>query len=150
MLALDLIPEGTELREAVLELLHRKMSGEELDLEPRLEVINVYLEQQIAHFELAASQFRSMGGVADAALDELFRPRCWKYGEKTAAGLQAGKSKRILRRDQPYAFNHQGDRDRSRNALSSARQKSRWSGFMNACLLLWHWNLSRWIRGCKL
>ncbi|MEK8211515.1 nucleotidyltransferase domain-containing protein [Paenibacillus sp. FSL L8-0463] len=73
VLALDLIPEGTELREAVLELLHRKMSGEELDLEPRLEVINVYLERQIAHFELAASQFRSMGGVADAALDELFR-----------------------------------------------------------------------------
>ncbi|WP_342481160.1 hypothetical protein NST07_04950 [Paenibacillus sp. FSL L8-0340] len=29
-------------------------------------------------------------------------------------------------------------------------KKSRWSGFMNACLLLWHWNLSRWIRGCKL
>ncbi|WP_438498191.1 nucleotidyltransferase domain-containing protein [Paenibacillus sp. IHBB 3054] len=73
VLALDLIPEGTELREAVLELLHRKMSGEELDLEPRLEVINVYLEQQIAHFELAASQFGSGGGVADAALDELFR-----------------------------------------------------------------------------
>uniref|UniRef100_UPI00406D4DC6 hypothetical protein n=1 Tax=Paenibacillus sp. FSL L8-0340 TaxID=2954685 RepID=UPI00406D4DC6 len=44
-------------------------------------------------------------------------------GRRQPLDFRRGKSKRILRRDQPYAFNHQGDRDRSRNALSSARQK---------------------------
>lgn len=69
----DLVPEGTELRDTVVRLLARKMSGDELDLEPRLEVINVYLEQQMAHFENVASGFRDGSGIADHTLDELFR-----------------------------------------------------------------------------
>ncbi|MNC15575.1 putative nucleotidyltransferase [compost metagenome] len=69
----DLIPEGTGLREAVDRLLVRKMSGDELNLEPRIEGINKYLEQQINHFEEAAVQFGSGNGVEDNVLDELFR-----------------------------------------------------------------------------
>ncbi|OKP81939.1 hypothetical protein A3844_24065 [Paenibacillus helianthi] len=73
VLVKDLIPEGTELREKVDRLLVRKMSGDELNLEPRLECINKYLEQQISHFEEAAARFGSGNGVEDHVLDELFR-----------------------------------------------------------------------------
>ncbi|WP_019913352.1 nucleotidyltransferase domain-containing protein [Paenibacillus sp. HW567] len=69
----DLIPEGTELRETVERLLVRKMSGDELNLEPRLEIINSYLEQRISHFETVAAQFNQGSGSPDEALDELFR-----------------------------------------------------------------------------
>ncbi|QSF47604.1 nucleotidyltransferase domain-containing protein [Paenibacillus tianjinensis] len=69
----ELIPAGTLLRETVNNLLIRKMSGDELNLEPRLEVINTYLEQQIAYFEEAASRFGPGDGVSYEVLDELFR-----------------------------------------------------------------------------
>ncbi|KWX72991.1 hypothetical protein AMQ84_24100 [Paenibacillus riograndensis] len=69
----DLIPEGSELREAVDRLLVRKKSGDELNLEPRIEGINKYLEQQISHFEESAARFGSGNGVEDNVLDELFR-----------------------------------------------------------------------------
>lgn len=73
VLVKDLIPEGTELRDTVQNLLVRKMSGDELNLEPRLDVINDYLERQISHFEASASHYESGNGIADEKLDELFR-----------------------------------------------------------------------------
>ncbi|GGF83825.1 hypothetical protein GCM10010912_31240 [Paenibacillus albidus] len=69
----ELIPQGTELYGTIQQLLARKMSGDELDLEPRLGVINEYLEQQIAHFEEEASGFGQSEGVPRDVLDELFR-----------------------------------------------------------------------------
>jgi hypothetical protein len=86
----ELIPEGTLLRETVNNLLIRKMSGDELNLEPRLEVINTYLEQQISHFEEVAARFGAGGGVADKVLDELFRSALVEvWGEESlwTAGL---------------------------------------------------------------
>jgi len=73
VLVQDLIPQGSELQEAVQNLLSRKMSGDELNLEPRLDVINTYLEERIAHYETVASAFEQCVGVTDEALDRLFR-----------------------------------------------------------------------------
>ncbi|UQZ35009.1 hypothetical protein C2I18_16650 [Paenibacillus sp. PK3_47] len=69
----DLIPEGSELSDTIQKLLLRKMSGDELNLEPRLDDINDYLERQISHFEAAAPRLDSGNGIADDTLDELFR-----------------------------------------------------------------------------
>lgn len=85
-----LIPEGTPLRETVNQLLIRKMSGDELNVEPRLEVINNYLEQSIAHFEKSAFLFEAAGGVSDAQLDELFYralAEVWDEQDSWPAGL---------------------------------------------------------------
>lgn len=92
VLVSELISEGSEMRECVRELLSRKMSGEELDLEPRLEVINAYLERQIMHFELVASEFETGNGVSDAALDELFRGallEVWGEDSRWTSGVNA-------------------------------------------------------------
>ncbi|MBW4084381.1 nucleotidyltransferase domain-containing protein [Paenibacillus sp. S150] len=71
---------GFPSKDRVNRLLVRKMSGDELNLEPRLEVINKYLESQISHYEEIAVQFGHGNGVADTVLDELFRsalPEVW-------------------------------------------------------------------------
>lgn len=73
ILVQDLIPHGSELQETVQNLLSRKMSGEELNLELRLDVINTYLEERIAHYDTVASAFEQSVGVMDEALDVLFR-----------------------------------------------------------------------------
>ncbi|OWA34492.1 hypothetical protein B9G55_17320 [Saccharibacillus sp. O16] len=75
-----LIPPG-ELRMAVDELLARKKSGVELKAEPRIAVINNYLEQQIEHFEQSAPQMTNSGESVDDRLDPLFRlvlRQAWK------------------------------------------------------------------------
>ncbi|WP_282937438.1 nucleotidyltransferase domain-containing protein [Paenibacillus sp. RC67] len=68
-----LIPEGTDLELAIQSLLIRKKSGEELDLEPRIEPINVFLEQQIEYFEQSAGRMSDTATNRDEQLDELFR-----------------------------------------------------------------------------
>lgn len=76
----ELIPPG-ELRTAVDELVKRKKSGAELKAEPRIAVINSYLEQQIQHFEHIAPQMASPGESVDDRLDPLFRSvlrQAWK------------------------------------------------------------------------
>lgn len=70
----DLIPEGSELRKAVLELLARKKSGDEMDYESRMNPINEYLEKQIAYFEQAAPAIHTTDRIVpDEQLDDLFR-----------------------------------------------------------------------------
>jgi len=68
-----LVPEGSDLREAVEALLARKRAGEELDLEPRIGPINDYLEERIAYFERTAPRMPTGDGQRDERLDELFR-----------------------------------------------------------------------------
>ncbi|ULL13924.1 nucleotidyltransferase domain-containing protein [Paenibacillus sp. H1-7] len=68
-----LIPEESELRSAVNNLLARKKSGEELDDEPRIQCINDYLEERISHFEQAAREAEDLSYQRDTQLDELFR-----------------------------------------------------------------------------
>lgn len=47
----ELIPADTELYQVIGHLLQRKKAGEELDMEPRLSVVNDFIQQQIAYFE---------------------------------------------------------------------------------------------------
>lgn len=69
-----LIPRDSELWQVVQQLLARKKSGEELDLEPRLSVINEYLEEQLQALEQTAAAYLSAKtDNRDGQLDALFR-----------------------------------------------------------------------------
>ncbi|MGG1634850.1 nucleotidyltransferase domain-containing protein [Paenibacillus sp. NRS-1760] len=68
-----LIPEQSELRATVEQLLRRKKAGDELDYEPRLQVINSYLEERMVHFEQIALAMGQGGTAQDNQLDDLFR-----------------------------------------------------------------------------
>ncbi|MGG3837354.1 nucleotidyltransferase domain-containing protein [Paenibacillus thiaminolyticus] len=71
----ELVPEGSELCQAIERLLERKRSGEELDVECRIPSINAYLEDRIEHYERTAVHLRSSAGQQrqDQELDKLFR-----------------------------------------------------------------------------
>jgi uncharacterized protein len=73
VLAKNLLPEGSELKSLVFRLLERKKAGEELDYEPKLRVINDYLEERIAYYEQALQGVPQAAGGQDRLLDELFR-----------------------------------------------------------------------------
>jgi predicted nucleotidyltransferase len=69
-----LIPQDTELWQVVQQLLARKKSGEELDYEPQLSVINGYLEEQLQVLEkIAAAVLSIKENNRDQQLDDLFR-----------------------------------------------------------------------------
>lgn len=68
-----LIPESSELRRVVEELLVRKKSGEELDYEPRLNPINDYLDDRLQELEKIAVSRHSAAENLDDRLDALFR-----------------------------------------------------------------------------
>ncbi|PYI50327.1 hypothetical protein DLM86_29930 [Paenibacillus flagellatus] len=68
-----LIPADSELYTIVQQLLARKKAGDELDLEPRLNPINDYLEERIGYFERTAVHLKSVEVDRDRELDELFR-----------------------------------------------------------------------------
>lgn len=69
-----LIPQDGPLWPVVQQLLVRKRSGEELDLEPRLSVINEYLEEQLQELEKTAVAYLSAKtDNRDGQLDALFR-----------------------------------------------------------------------------
>lgn len=81
-----LLPESGELNAAIQQLLARKIAGEELNHEPRIEVINAFIEQSIGHYERVASQQPVAAGGYDGRLDELFR---WSI---TASDTRRGES----------------------------------------------------------
>ncbi|MFD2661872.1 nucleotidyltransferase domain-containing protein [Paenibacillus thailandensis] len=68
----DIVPDGSELRNVIHELLTRKKAGEEMDYEPRINPINDYLEQKIAYFERTAPRMQAADGMQDERLDALF------------------------------------------------------------------------------
>lgn len=77
----ELVPQGSELKVAIDELLVRKRAGDELDLQPRIDVINDFIEQRIAHIERIASGMMAADVAVDEQLDELFRSvltQVWK------------------------------------------------------------------------
>jgi uncharacterized protein len=53
-------------------LMVRKMAGDEVAMEPRIDVINDFLEQQMEHCSLQADRMEVVG-VDETVLDELFR-----------------------------------------------------------------------------
>lgn len=70
-----ILPEDSELKRVILHLLERKIAGDEMDLEPRIEPINAYIEEKIAYYEQAASAMPEAGSepALDRRLDEMFR-----------------------------------------------------------------------------
>lgn len=67
-----LVPEGT-LKSAIQELLVRKIAGDEMDYEPRINPINEFLEARIAYYDQTASTMQVGEGGQDGQLDALFR-----------------------------------------------------------------------------
>ena len=65
----DLSPS---LKYEIDNLLQRKIAGGELDMEPRIEVINAFLAEQIEHFASISNNLVSPESDVDA-LDDLFR-----------------------------------------------------------------------------
>jgi len=68
-----IVPQGSELKAVIAELLARKRAGEEMDLEPKINVINTYLDKQIVYYEQLASRMEGHQAAVDDQLDELFR-----------------------------------------------------------------------------
>ncbi|MFC4778190.1 nucleotidyltransferase domain-containing protein [Paenibacillus sp. GCM10023252] len=68
-----MVPDSSELRPVILELLARKLAGDELDYEPRIHPINDYLEERLSYYEREASRMLTAEGTPDDQLDELFR-----------------------------------------------------------------------------
>jgi uncharacterized protein len=69
----EIVPTGSELKAVIDGLLARKRKGDELDYEPRINPINEFLEERIAHYERTASNMQHADGGQDQRLDELFR-----------------------------------------------------------------------------
>ncbi|QED48255.1 nucleotidyltransferase domain-containing protein [Cytobacillus dafuensis] len=68
----EILPSG-ELRDEIDTLLKRKMAGEELDLEPRIDFINQYLNNEIVHLEAYAKSLNIHIPDPTERLNQLFR-----------------------------------------------------------------------------
>lgn len=68
----QMLPE-CKLKQEIDTLLIRKKAGVEFDLEPKISVLNEFLEKEIAYFEETAKHTAVSGEQQDAALDALFR-----------------------------------------------------------------------------
>lgn len=71
------------LRREIDQLLERKMSGEELDQEPRIDVIDQFLESELQHLREIVAEFDINLKPDTTKLDELFRStlkEVWGYG----------------------------------------------------------------------
>jgi predicted nucleotidyltransferase len=62
-----------EIREAIDKLLVRKMAGEELSEEPRIDVLNEMLAEKIKHFSELVGEVDTVDKPQTETLDELFR-----------------------------------------------------------------------------
>ncbi len=65
--------EAGELKAAIDQLLARKRRGEELDVEPRIPVINTFVEQQLDHFNALVKTYGRLAQPDTGRLDQLFR-----------------------------------------------------------------------------
>jgi len=68
-----IVPQDSELRQTIDELLARKKAGDELDIEPRIAVLNDYLDERLALYDQRAAELPTSGEGADERLDALFR-----------------------------------------------------------------------------
>ncbi|WP_342429710.1 nucleotidyltransferase domain-containing protein [Neobacillus sp. FSL H8-0543] len=68
----DVLP-ASELKDSISTLLKRKMAGDELDLEPRIEVINQFLDKEIVHLEAYAKSLNIEIPNPTKQLNQLFR-----------------------------------------------------------------------------
>jgi predicted nucleotidyltransferase len=80
-----LVPEGSELKAVILNLLARKIAGDEMDYEPKINPINEFLEERIGFYERMASDMQAAEGGQEERLDELFREALREvWGEGTS------------------------------------------------------------------
>ncbi|WP_174730304.1 nucleotidyltransferase domain-containing protein [Mesobacillus harenae] len=85
----ELLPEG-ELKEQVRTLLIRKKAGEELDLEPKIEIINQFLNKEIERIEKYAKIAKVHNADPTEQLNRLFREtlnEVWRLPEKGTLSL---------------------------------------------------------------
>lgn len=68
-----ILPSDSELREVIRELLVRKRAGDELDFEPKIQVIHDYIEEKLFHLQRLTATLTHGHDVADEQLDTLFR-----------------------------------------------------------------------------
>lgn len=68
-----IVPRESELKMIIDHLLVRKMAGDEMDYEPRINPINEYLGAKIEYFERVASGMQTSNEGQDQQLDDLFR-----------------------------------------------------------------------------
>lgn len=76
------VPKGSELGDIIENLLVRKRAGEEMDNEPRINLINDFLDQRIPYYEQIAAGMKTNDGVQGQQLDDLFRTvlrDAWDY-----------------------------------------------------------------------
>lgn len=79
-----LVPESSELKAVIMELLARKIAGDEMDYEPRIDPINEFLETKITYYEQIAHGLRDADGSLNDQLDALFRSalkEVWDQGK---------------------------------------------------------------------
>lgn len=80
-----LVPEDSELRSVIQELVARKIAGDEMDDEPRINPINEFLEERMAYYERTAPSLHAEEGGRDQQLDDLFRAalkEVWRKGDE--------------------------------------------------------------------
>ncbi|MFH1563590.1 MAG: nucleotidyltransferase domain-containing protein [Nitrospirota bacterium] len=70
---LDTQVEDKSLKLAIEELVKRKMNGEELDSEPKINIINEFLEERISYFEDYTQKYPFRKTPNTTKLDQLFR-----------------------------------------------------------------------------
>jgi predicted nucleotidyltransferase len=70
-----------ELVVEIDQLLERKKAGDELDMEPKIEIINEFLDERIEHFSASAKRTESRD-TDIAVLDNLFREMLQKVWQK--------------------------------------------------------------------
>ena len=69
---LEYILQPGELKESVSTLLKRKKAGDELNLEPRVDIINEYLNKEIEHLEAYTKGLNLEISDPTMELDRLF------------------------------------------------------------------------------
>ncbi|WP_432774253.1 nucleotidyltransferase domain-containing protein [Brevibacillus gelatini] len=69
----DELVTDADLRREIDELLRRKMAGDELDLEPRIEVIHAYIDEKLEKWSACASEYTDSIPDCTARLDALYR-----------------------------------------------------------------------------
>lgn len=69
----EFLPRGSSLRGRIDVLLERKRAGDELDLEPRVHEINMFIESEMERLDRVVDTLPVAEDLDKAALDDLFR-----------------------------------------------------------------------------
>lgn len=86
----SLILRKSDLGTILADLLARKRAGEEMDNEPRIDLINDFLDQKIRYYEQTAASMKTGDGVQGQQLDEWFRfvlRAVWEKGDQSDTAL---------------------------------------------------------------